>query len=206
MSKYRLLRGSNELVAVNAHRDIRVESIHYKVRDNQAEPIAVAGSLHDAVAAMVAPERIIKWDERASKRYGWGYVPVWIDVWKLDALLPLASNMGHVRFAGENGIRGKYAGVDQFVRRARRTPIIMPPAQIEHVCKEHPDRDIVYLFNGRHRFAWMRDHGAKALPVAVLESEASQVAELVGTDARVCRVTMLEIPEWKPPLMEQLAA
>jgi hypothetical protein len=201
------LRSSNELIVVNPHRDIRVASIHYEVRDNQAEPIAVpAGSLHDAVAAMAVPERIIKWDERASKHYGWGYVPVWIDVWKLDALLPLASNMGHVRFAGENGICGKYAGVDRFVRRATRTSIILPPARIERVCKEHPDRDIVYLFNGRHRFAWMRDHGAEALPVAVLESEASQVAELVGTDARVCRVTMLKIPEWKPPLTEQFAA
>jgi hypothetical protein len=156
-----------------------------------------------------APERIIKWDERASKLrilYQGDYVPVWIDVRKLDALLPLASNMVYVRFAGENGILGKYTGVDRFVRRATRTPISIPPAQIERACKEHPDRDIVYLFNGRHRFAWMRDHGAEALPVAVLKSEASRVAELVGTDARVCRVTMLKIPEWKPPWMERLAA
>jgi hypothetical protein len=154
-------------------------------------------------------ERIITWDERASS-YScewWEYVAAWIDVRKLDALLPLASNMWHVRFAGENGIAGKYTGVDKFVRSHKSTKLfLMPEAKIERACKEHPDRDIIYIFNGRHRFAWMRDHGAEALPVAVLKSEASEIAQLVGTDARVCRVTMLKIPEWKLPEMERFAA
>ena len=93
-----------------------------------------------------------------------------------------------------------------FVRSQKSKKILMPDARIERACKGHADRDIVYLFNGRHRFAWMRDHGAEALPVAVLKSEANEIAKLVGTNARACRVTMLEIPEWKPPTMERFGA
>jgi hypothetical protein len=147
-------------------------------------------------------ERFIKWNERAFRLCDENYVPVyyepvWIDVRKLDALLPLASKMHHVGFAGKNGIRGKYTGVDNFVRSAGRKPLNMPSAEIQRACMEHPDQDIVYLFNGRHRFAWMRDHGAQALPVAAPISEASEVARLVGSDARICRVRMSKIPECK---------
>ena len=53
----------------------------------------------------------------------------------------------------------------------------------------------VYVQDGRHRFAWMRDHGAEALPVAVLADEARDVAKLVGTKNRICRVNMFYIPE-----------
>lgn len=140
-------------------------------------------------------DREIKWDERASQSFVGDNVPIWIDVRKLDALLPLASNMIHVGFAGEHGIRGKYTLFDKFVRSHKR--IIMPCVTIEHACKEHPDQNIAYIFNGRHRFAWMRDHDAQALPVAVLRSEASEVARLIGTDAETCRVIMSKIPECK---------
>jgi hypothetical protein len=64
-----------------------------------------------------APERIITWKEKAA----WHdpkYVPVWIDVLKLDGMLPLGP-LRHVGFAGEQGINGKYAGVDKFVRRCK---------------------------------------------------------------------------------------
>jgi hypothetical protein len=54
MSKYRLIRGRDELVVVNEHRDFRVGSIRYEVRDNDAERIAVAASLSEAVAALTA--------------------------------------------------------------------------------------------------------------------------------------------------------
>ena len=148
------------------------------------------------------PKRAIAWDERASGAVQGDYVPIWIDVRKLDALLPLASNMIHVGCAGENGVHGKYAGFDEFVRSHKR--ISMPWVKIERACKEHPDQDIAYISNGRHRFAWMRDHGAQALPVSVLRSEANEVAQLVGTRARECRVTMDHIPEWNPPRLTEL--
>ena len=40
----------------------------------------------------------------------------------------------------------------------------------------HPDRRIVYIIDGRHRFAWMRHHGADSLRVAAPASEASERA------------------------------
>lgn len=152
----------------------------------------VLRQIHSAAA-----ERIITWDEEAFELSQETYVPVWIDVLKLDAMLSLASNMEHVRFAGENGILHKYTGVDRFIRSHRRTLILMPWAEIQPANEKHPD-EIVYLFNGRHRFAWMRDHDARALPVAARASEASEVARLVGTEDRICRVTMFRIPEHDP--------
>ena len=147
-------------------------------------------------------ERVIRWNERPFYRRCWrereDYVPVWIDVQKLDAMLGLASNTVHVRFAGEDGILGKYNGVDRFVRPRRRTAIEMSRVEIEPACEAHPDRRIVYIIDGRHRFAWMRDHGAEALPVAAPASEASEIAQLVGTEDRFCRVTMFRIPEYDP--------
>jgi hypothetical protein len=140
-----------------------------------------------------APERIITWDELLEVRAN--HAAVWVDVWKLDAMLPRASNMRHVRFAGENGIGGKYAGVDAFLRRRPKEPVMMPEVRIEpaNECHRAP---IVFINNGRHRFAWMRDHGATALPVAALTSEATEVAQLVGTENRICRVTMCKIREF----------
>ena len=153
--------------------------------------------------ASAVPKRIIKWNERVSRSFDGNRVPVWIDVRKLDALLPLASNMTHVGPAGENGIFGKYAGVDEIVRSQEYTALDMPEVEIELACEKHPDQDIVYIINGRHRFAWMRDHGARALPVAVPASEASEVARLIGTEARVCRVSMSKIPEFPAELIEK---
>jgi len=145
-----------------------------------------------------ASERVIRWNERAFQLSREDYVPVWIDVQKLDAMLPFASNMHHVRFAGENGIGGKYTGVDEFVRSHKRKALSVPWVKIERACEKHPDQDIVYIINGRHRFAWMRDHGAQSLPVGALVSEADEIVRLVGTKNRICRVNMQSIPEFDP--------
>jgi hypothetical protein len=134
-----------------------------------------------------------------SREYRTTHTRVWIDVQKLDAMLPLASKMHHVGFAGKNGIYGKYAGVDEFVRSSPGTTLYMPQARIEAADQKHPNQSIVYIFNGRHRFAWMRDHGARALPVEVLNSEAKEVARLIGTKNSSCLATMHHIPEWEPP-------
>jgi hypothetical protein len=39
--------------------------------------------------------------------------------------------------------------------------------------------------NGRHRFAWMRDHGVEALPIACEPGEADDLRRRFGTAARV---------------------
>jgi hypothetical protein len=51
-------------------------------------------------------------------------------------------------------------------------------------------RRFVGISDGRHRFAWLRDHGAKALPVAAPIGDVNEVRRLVGSKARICCVTM----------------
>ena len=140
-------------------------------------------------------ERIIKWKKNWR---GPEFTRVWVDVQKLDAMLsgPFGP-FDHVLYAGKNGILGKYAGVDEFVASGKDA-LDMPEVGICSAHNGHVDHKIAYFRDGRHRFAWMRDHGALALPVAVRIDEARKVAELVGTNARVCRVTMSYIPAWNP--------
>lgn len=44
--------------------------------------------------------------------------------------------------------------------------------------------------NGRHRFAWMRDHGATAIPICVDEEQASEIQFLLGSALQICRVAL----------------
>jgi hypothetical protein len=41
------------------------------------------------------------------------------------------------------------------------------------------------------RFAWVRDHGAAALPVATGPDQAKRLQMLFGSDDQVCRVQAL---------------
>jgi hypothetical protein len=148
-------------------------------------------------------EHDVSWQKltRLSKRkWCWNklewreYVRVWIDVTKLDAMLRLVPS-DYVGFAGENGILGKYTGVDDFVRSGKEA-LYMPKAGVRSHAGSAGDK-IAYILDGRHRFAWMRDHGAQAIPVSAPADEALEIAKLVRTKFRVCRVTMRHIPEWR---------
>lgn len=44
--------------------------------------------------------------------------------------------------------------------------------------------------DGRHRFAWVRDHGAEALPVTAAPERADQLSSLFGTALRVCEIEL----------------
>jgi hypothetical protein len=155
-------------------------------------------------SAMPAPEsrrgafeRVISWEEQQFPGHDPNrWVAVWIDVPKLDAMLRASKILPYVGFAGKDGTKGLYTGVDEFVRQSR-TKIYMPEAYIERANERHPQ--IVSLGDGRHRFAWMRDHGALALPIAAQVGAADKVAQLIGTEKRTCLVTMQQIPEWEPP-------
>ena len=99
----------------------------------------------------------------------------------------------YVGLAGKNGIIGKYAGVDDFVR-SQKGALYMPKAGINSP-EGNTSSNAVDILDGRHRFAWMRDHGARELPVCAPADEVHEIAELVGTKLRVCRVRMWHIRE-----------
>jgi hypothetical protein len=153
---------------------------------------------HVNVPPSNAHETIIPW-KITKYAFSDPYTSVWVDVVKLDAMLRLPeAKLIYVGFAGENGILGKYKGVDEFVRSGRAMEM-----STVGIYSAPGGRRIPYIKDGRHRFAWMRDHGARAVPVTVLESEAREIASIVGTSDRICRVTMQYIPAWNPLIDEE---
>jgi hypothetical protein len=105
---------------------------------------------------------------------------VWIDVSKLDQMLQLRPQF-YVGHGGQNGIRERYARIGEFVALSKA--LDMPQVYIDR------NRGFVDIYDGRHRFAWMRDHGAQALPVSAQADELTEIKRLVGTKSRTCRVT-----------------
>lgn len=125
--------------------------------------------------------QIIRW-KNLPRWQSLKYRRVWVDVEKLEDNFRDAGL--YVGFSGLHGIAGRYEGVDQFLVSGGR--LYMPT-----VCVSTKDaRRFVCIYDGRHRFAWLRDHGAKALPVAAPIGDANEVRKLVGSKARICCVTM----------------
>lgn len=44
--------------------------------------------------------------------------------------------------------------------------------------------------DGRHRFSWVRDHGAKAIPVIMATNDCAEIKRRCGTDERICQVNL----------------
>ena len=124
---------------------------------------------------------IIRWGN-LSRRWSYKYQRVWVDVEKLQADFRLDIH-GYVGLCGVGGIAGRYEGVDQFLTSGKGR-LWMPEVYV-HTQDAHR---VVRFYDGRHRFAWMRDHGAQALPVEAPIGEAREISRLVGSKARICRV------------------
>lgn len=55
-------------------------------------------------------------------------------------------------------------------------------------CISLDDAGQVQFIDGRHRFAWVRDHGAVALPVATSPDQSDRVHTLFGSDFETCQI------------------
>lgn len=129
-------------------------------------------------------ERIVRWKD------AWPYLKykrVWIDVRKLDVILQPGDRVG---VGGQDGIARKYSGVEEFMASGKA--VYMPQLRLRHVNDGGFGRQTIGIHDGRHRFAWMRDHGAQALPVTAKPDEAHEIARLVGTGVRVCRIRIAD--------------
>lgn len=99
-----------------------------------------------------------------------GDVEVMIDVAKVDASFSKDRNF-YVGPQGAGGITGRYERFDNWIKGG--SPVEMP-----EVCLT--DQGEISFINGRHRFAWMRDHGVKVIPVAVPAEYAEAVKAKFG--------------------------
>jgi hypothetical protein len=102
------------------------------------------------------------------------WTPVWVDVAKLDA--SWRKDDLYIGPGGEGGIRTRYPDFGKWLA-AEHVPVGLPEVSLG--WKDH-----VVFGNGRHRFSWMRDHGAQALPVMVPSEMAQAFRQRFGTPLR----------------------
>jgi hypothetical protein len=104
-------------------------------------------------------------------------IPVWINVSKLDA--SWAFDSLYIRRGGDHEHqRGKYEAVGLWISMGGR--LWMPSVAL--------DEGVVGFSDGRHRFAWLRDHRVRALPIAVPPAQKSEFLKRFGTESRSCFV------------------
>ena len=75
--------------------------------------------------------------------------------------------------------RGKYEKVGNWVVSGR-------PVWMSHVSLD--DNGDVSFTDGRHRFAWMRGHGVRSLPVTTAPDQARAFRARFGSRSRTCRL------------------
>jgi hypothetical protein len=114
---------------------------------------------------------------------GWDTDPdpvVWLNVARMEA--SFQKNADH--YVGIGGIgagqQSRYNRIGRFIQTGH--PVYMPHLSMD-------GDDAVSFTDGRHRFAWVRDHGARAIPVTTYLEIASRLEAIFGTSLRECRVT-----------------
>ena len=107
---------------------------------------------------------------------GHGLKTVMVDVAKFDASLAKDKSFyvepGGV---GRSAIAGRYRDFGEFIGKARSQKI-----PIEQTVVHVDAKGRASIGDGRHRWAWFRDHGAKTLPVSVDRTIADRVKKLYG--------------------------
>jgi len=102
---------------------------------------------------------------------------VWVDlaradaIWQLDNLYIPAGAPDH---------RPKHEKFESWLIKATER------VEMAHVAVS--EGNSLSFTNGRHRFAWMRDHSAQAVPFTIWKGQARRLAKLVGTSLKVCEV------------------
>jgi hypothetical protein len=117
------------------------------------------------------PERLAKDDDEV----------VWLDIAKFDELW-----RGDIDFYIEpkKGIYNRYADVGNWIMAGN--DVGLPSVYGDRFFA---DTGAVSFVNGRHRFSWVRDHGARAIPVIMDKNDCAEIKRRCGTDERICEVT-----------------
>lgn len=104
---------------------------------------------------------------------------VWVDVMRLEAAFRAGDQYVGRRGSGL-GQTTRYQNVGRHIMSGRE--IWMPFVTMESGNLRFVD--------GRHRFAWVRDHGAVALPVATGPDMAGGIKARFGSLLRICQVVV----------------
>jgi hypothetical protein len=119
----------------------------------------------------------IKW----KRQWGGEDRIVWVSVAKLEDWWKAEGTDYH--FVRGQGRPDAYRIIRERVERGE----ILPMAHLGF----HFDNPMRIGFtDGRHRFAWVRDHGGIAVPVTFDRAQAVRARRIFGTKSRVCRVVL----------------
>jgi len=111
--------------------------------------------------------------------------PVWIEVSKLDESWQQSEQ--YVAPGGYRGESYKYERFGKWVTHAVKAhPLIWMP----HVNLNECTGLLIDFTDGRHRFAWLRDHGVRRLPVTTDPAEAKNVRKQFGARGRTSILTL----------------
>ena len=79
----------------------------------------------------------------------------------------------HVGYKGQNGIHGRYENFINYLKTGKKisAPIV--------IFKENESKLIAGLYDGRHRFAVLRDLGIEKIPLAI-DKESLKIARKYG--------------------------
>lgn len=123
--------------------------------------------------------RIINWllEPQMSVADG-GDVAIWVSV----TLIEENWRQDKDNYIGSDGtgaaMAGRYEKVGEWMSRGQ-----FANANMSQVCLD--ETGMVQFGDGRHRFAWVRDHAATAIQVQVPPDQAEAFACRFGTNARV---------------------
>lgn len=99
---------------------------------------------------------------------------VWVDTKKFDDAWMRSDQW--VSPGGRTGAQGqRYPRIGEWIKAGNSIAM----------CVANRDGETVCFTDGRHRFAWLRDHGVRAMPMQVSPNEAEWFAEQLGTPLRV---------------------
>jgi hypothetical protein len=105
---------------------------------------------------------------------------IWVDVAKVDADWSKDRNF----YVGPHGtgaaIGGRYARFGEWLSGG-------DPVEMSELGFDSYDRP--FFSNGRHRFSWMRDHGANAVPVITDADRAQEFFAKYGSSQRKTVIT-----------------
>ena len=106
---------------------------------------------------------------------------VWVDVERLD--LAWRCTKEYVGLHGTGAaISGRYKKFGEWLARAERA-VEMPTIRLR-------DDGQVSFTDGRHRFAWLRDHGLKRIPVAANNESLEPMTTRFGVDECDCLIVI----------------
>lgn len=115
---------------------------------------------------------------------------IWVDVEKLDA----AWQKDKENYIGPGGvgaaIGGRYAAFGEWLGLGLEK-VMTPEVYIIPNSMPNSYSGVVAFGNGRHRFSWCRDHGAKSIPVQIDTEQLDEFRKRYETSFKKCIIEIV---------------